>query len=377
MNTIQSLRIEKWMAPVWNGDRVWEESVCFFEDAEGNIRGGNLLYERFKITSVINYDASVVYEEHIDYEITDKGICRTEHSRIPVLKRQDYVSPYEGIPQIEWLCLPGKEYFVHIKPDIHEYQILVTYEVDAAHDEWGWAGIIPAAQGMGLPETYGRLEHNESLHIVYYGDSITAGWEASGADETAIDMYTLEPIRIHFERYPKMPVWARLVTEQLQSMFPNAKVTGDNLSAGGSTAKWGLDHVNELFDRVETPDLVFLGFSMNCMWDPAETFIEYIDGIVSEIRKRNPLCEFVVYPAMVANPEMEAYRHDNLLMYERALTGYAARREGIVCAPVHSMFREVMARGKEYYEISGNAVNHPNDFAIRLYAQVIWETICR
>ncbi len=382
MRTMQSLRTEKWMAPVWGGERMWEEPVCFFEDAGGDIKGGKLLYTPNKITSVINYDASIVYEEHIDYEVTQDGIRLTEGSNIPVLKRDAYIGAFTGEPGTDWLCLPEKEHFVHILADIVQFQILVTYETDSDSVEAevcpaAWTGCVPAKQGVKLVNTYDKLEKGEPLHVVFYGDSITAGWEASGADEWAVDMYSLEPMRIHFERYPKMPVWAQLVAEQLKSCFPNVDITKDNLSAGGSTAQWGLEHVNELFDRVAKPDLVFVGFGMNCMWDAPEVFIGYIRGILEELRKRNPDCEFVLYPAMVANPEMAAYQHDNMSIYEAALEEFAASQPGVIAAPVHSMFRELINRGKEYYEISGNAVNHPNDFSIRLYAQVIWETICR
>lgn len=360
-----------WLSPIWTNGTIFEEPVCFYEDAEKNIKGGKLLYAPDSITSIMNYDASIVYEEDRDYKITEDGICLLKSSRIPILHRKEYIASFTGEPDDAWLCLPGKEQLVQLFPEIHKYQVLVTYE--SHHDSWN--GYIPEKQGTKLKNTYNKLENGESLHIVFYGDSITAGWEASGANEQAVDMNSLEPDRVHFDRYPHMPVWPQLVTDQLRTKYPTATITKDNLSAGGSTAKWGLRHVNELFDRVSVPDLVFIGFGMNCMWDKPDVFLNYISGIRNELCKRNPDCEFVLYPAMVANPEMAVYQQQNMRAYEVALKDYAAHMPGIVVAPVHSMFRELQNRGKEYYEISGNAVNHPNDFSIRLYAQTIWETI--
>jgi len=367
-----NLQLKEWMMPVWQGGCIWEESVCFFEDAAGEIKGGRLLYAPEKISRITNHDGTVEYEEHRDYERTEYGILRAKDSRIPVLKREEYCEAYTGQPWADWLCLPDKERFIRILTEVYRSQILVTYE--AAGD---WTGIIPERQGEGLANTYEKLEKDEPLHIVFYGDSITAGWEASGANEPAVDMGSLEPIKVKSDRYPNVPVWAELVTAKLRESFPQAAITKDNLSAGGSTAKWGAEHVNELFDRVETPDLVFIGFGMNCMWDPVEMFMGYIETMIGELHKRNPNCEFVLYPAMTANPEMEAYQNRNMLIYEKALEEYATKQSGVIAAPVYSMFTEIEKRGKEYYEISGNCVNHPNDFSIRVYGQTIWETMCK
>lgn len=373
MANIQKEKLMNWLAPIWTGGTIWEEPVCFYEDAQGVIKGGKLLYAPDMVTRIINHDATLVYEEHRDYEVTKEGIRLVEGSRIPVLQRENFMEDFTGESDVEWQCLPGKEQYVRIFPEICEFQVLVTYEASSET----WCGPVPEKQGAKLVNTYRKLEKGEPFHIVFYGDSITAGWEASGADELAVDMYSLAPNRIHFDRYPHMPVWAQLVTEQLRRKYPAATITKDNLSAGGSTAQWGLEHVNELFDRVSVPDLVFIGFGMNCMWDKPEVFLDSIRGIRNELRKRNPACEFVLYPAMVANPEMEVYQHDNMRDYEIALEEFGSDLPGVVTAPVNSMFRELVNRGKEYYEISGNAVNHPNDFSIRLYAQTIWETMCR
>lgn len=363
-------RLQEWMAPIWKGGLIWEESVCFYEDATGQEKGGNLLYTPKKITKITNHDGTVIYEENKDYRVTERGIARTPGSRIPVLKREEYCKEYTDQPWAGWLCLPGQKEFIMILPHVYTYQVLVTYEA-----EGDWTGLVPERRGVKLVHTYEKLEAGKPLHIVYFGDSITAGWEASGADEPAVDMGSLNPMKVQSDRYPYMPVWAELVTRKLRETYPQATITKDNLSSGGSTAKWGVEHVNELFDRVETPDLVFLGFGMNCMWDPEEEFIGYIETIMTELKKRNPKCEFVLYPAMTANPEMQAYQNPNMQTYEKALQKCAGEHTGVITAPVYSMFKELEKHGKTYYEYSGNCVNHPNDFAIRLYGQTIWETI--
>ncbi len=365
-------RLNEWLAPVWKGGEIWEESVCFYEDGLKNEQGGNLLYTPKKITKITNHDGTIAYEEGKDYTVTERGIVRTADSRIPVLKREEYCKPYNDEPWAGWLCLEGKKEFILILPHVYQYQVLVTYEAGES-----WTGLVPERMGTRLTKTYEKLENGQPLHIVYFGDSITAGWEASGADEPAVDMGSLNPMKVQSDRYPHMPVWAELVTRKLRETYPQADITKDNLSAGGSTAKWGVDNVNTLFDRVEKPDLVFVGFSMNCMWDPTEQFMGYIDEIIRSLKKRNPECEFVLYPAMTANTEIPTYQNDGLLNYEKALFDYAKAHEGMAAAPVHSMFREMENRGKTYFNYTGNCVNHPNDFAIRLYGQTIFEAISK
>jgi hypothetical protein len=44
---------------------------------------------------------------------------------------------------------------------------------------------------------------------------------------------------------------------------------------------------------------------------------------------------------------------------------------GVAAVPVNTMFHELIRCGKKYMDISGNCVNHPNDFSVRIYAQVI------
>jgi acyl-CoA thioesterase I len=42
----------------------------------------------------------------------------------------------------------------------------------------------------------------------------------------------------------------------------------------------------------------------------------------------------------------------------------------VVLADVTTLWTQLLAR-KSYYDVTGNGLNHPNDFGHRLYAQVI------
>lgn len=353
----------KWLAPIWQGERMWEESLCFYEDGIGEIRGGKLLYEPEDLR-LTNHDATIEYELHKDYELEGRCVKLLPGSRIPVLARAIYCKPYEGVEWTDWLRLPDGKALIMICPEVYRYQILATY----SHKEEEWNTKVT---GKVLPGLKKKLESREPVHLVFFGDSITAGCEASGADEATVDMGTLGNLQIRGNHYPHMPVWAQLIRDRIQQLYPGSRITKDNLASCGSHTEWAVAHMEELFGRVDAPDVVFIGFGMNCMWESAEIFGGRIRQIMDHVRTLNPHCEFVLYPAMVANGEMNAYQHHNMKEFEEVLLQMAEEDAAVTAAPLYSMFCELLEKGKEYYEISGNCVNHPNDFSIRLYGQLI------
>ena len=44
-------------------------------------------------------------------------------------------------------------------------------------------------------------------------------------------------------------------------------------------------------------------------------------------------------------------------------------------ANVTEMHKAMFDAGKRYRDLTGNNINHPNDFVVRLYAQVILKTL--
>jgi acyl-CoA thioesterase-1 len=57
-----------------------------------------------------------------------------------------------------------------------------------------------------------------------------------------------------------------------------------------------------------------------------------------------------------------------ILEYRDGLAGLCD--DGVVIADVTSLWSALLAR-KSQYDLSGNGINHPNDFGHRLYAQTI------
>lgn len=354
---------------IWKNDTVYQEPVCFSETASGALTGGRLLYRPTQVIEVSSWDGLTKYEEGTDYLISDSHILRTKQSRIPFLRRSAYIKPYRGQSETAWLRLPGGREYAEIFPDVYRYQVLVTYR---HRDLWDRPPMQD--QSARLPRSFRLLNEGGAFHLVFYGDSITAGWEASGCDELAVDMITLKDCHAAVGRPPYMPSWAELVTDTLRRRFPDSRIHKYNRAAGGSTTGWGVRHADTLVSPC-TPDLVILGFGMNSLQDPPDQYLSEIRQIIQTIRLARPCCEFLLLSPMVPNPEIAEFQDNALPEQEKALRRLADREPGIALAEIHSLFLALMERGKEYLALTGNCINHPNDFAVRLYAQSILDTL--
>ena len=66
---------------------------------------------------------------------------------------------------------------------------------------------------------------------------------------------------------------------------------------------------------------------------------------------------------------------DSALNEVKNSSEYASKN--VALAKVHTMFSELLTvSGKLSRDYLGNNVNHPNDFGVRIYAQVVLKTLC-
>lgn len=222
------------LQPIWDGTFVYREPVCFSADKDGRPTGGTLLYQPEEILSVTSFDGSVFYQPVRDYTANGRQLVRTEASRIPYLERSVYCKPFTGVPETAWVRLSGGKAYMEVVSDVYRWQTLVTY----THRD-KWAGFQPKTCGESLPRSMEKLRAGGDFHLTLYGDSITAGWEASGCNERAIDMVTLGEYHVSLWHAPYQPAWAELVTNALQARYPQSNVIKTNRAAGGSTVQWG------------------------------------------------------------------------------------------------------------------------------------------
>jgi hypothetical protein len=82
----------------------------------------------------------------------------------------------------------------------------------------------------------------------------------------------------------------------------------------------------------------------------------------------NPDTEFVLVSTMLPNPELVIAaqgKHKSYLSVLQQLT-----RPGVVMADMTSISEELL-RHKTFQDMTSNNVNHPNDYLVRWYAQVM------
>lgn len=364
--------LDRYTAPFWQGSTVFHETVSFIEDEDGMVCAGALLYRPDKILSVRSSDLQTEYGEGRDYTVVGKRLVLAAGSRIRPLAFADYSPEYAPGAAEDWLVSASDpSRYIAVTDRILQAQVAVSY----THTD-AWTGQVPAVQIDRLPMTKKKLQKKETLTAVFFGDSITAGWEASGADETCIDKDTNRPFRLRISRAPYMPTWSQMVCDRLQEKAGLPDLIRINRGAGGAETTWGVRSAKELICP-EEPDLVFIAFGMNQTGCDGTTFKKDILSVIRTVRQSSPKAEFVLISCMMPNTDARAFAGHRLSEQEQAL--YALQSEltdvGIAVAPVYSMTKALLAAEKQYGDLSGNNLNHPNDMTIRLYAQTILATL--
>lgn len=343
--------VELSMDPFWQGTTMYNESVLMVSHA-GELPEANLLFAPIDILSVKSARLDQEYLENVDWVLEGGKLKLTPNSRIPYLSTDElYYSNYiEGvtIPMVNGGAVLYQEgsYF-------HDRQIVITY----THAANAWEGPVPQLADNTLTSTFSKLRNGEPLTIVLYGDSIADGSNGSN--------FVSAP--------PYLPSWGEMVAQTLEDHY-GSHITFLNQSVGGTASQWG---AAQAANRVaaHNPDLVIVAFGMN---DGSGTgvgdgvspsvFKNNILSIINTVRATNPNAEFVLVGTTLPNSEtifldQQPYYFTQLQSIANTMTGVAAANMTVV----HSELLE----HKTFIDMTGNNVNHPNDFLSRWYAQFI------
>src|SRR5690606_7814638 len=115
------------------------------------------------------------------------------------------------------------------------------------------------------------------------------------------------------------------------------------------------------------PDLVFIAFGMNdaSQRRPPEEYKANTQQIMETIRAANADAEFVLGAGMTGNADWKHSAPELYPAYRDALAEH--KGEGVAVADVTSVWLDMLKR-KRFTDLTGNGVNHPNDFGHRVYA---------
>ena len=330
------------LKPFWAAGGLAVNETISPTSYDGGLAKANLRFEPSKIISVTDYGLGTAYVEGKDYTVSGNTITITENSAIPFFKYDElYHNDPDRKPRV-FQTLEGGYLTFGGPPFFTGKQVCVTY----CHKE-PWKGpAYPSAQNE-LPRTFEKLKPGKPLRIVLFGDSISTGANSSGNN-----MYP-----------PFMPAFYPMVVAELERIY-GSEIDALNSSLGGKNCTWGRDNADALVTD-KNPDLVILGFGMNDSM-PAEQFMEATEKTMEIIRAKNPKVEFMLLMSFQPNAKWK----DLSIMagYLESLKKIEGR--GVAVADVWSL-HEYLLKNKTYWDMTANHVNHPNDYTVRMYAQVI------
>lgn len=335
--------------PYWEGNVVYNESYFPLENADKTISDRTLMYDIDRIVSVKNSALDIEYKYGRDYTVVDGKLHIVKGGNIPTIAYTDYKR--QNASGSAWFqCRDGSYTYCTENGYFHKAQIFITY---THSDEW--KSSVPESLIDTLSRTYSKLAAKRHVSTVFFGDSITVGCSASG-----IDYLQLEP---------RMPLYPNMTVAALKAKYGYNSISLVNTAVGGTTSQWGVETVQDNVISY-TPDLVVLAFGMNDGTGgvPAAQYKANIKSMIDAIRTKIPYCEFVLVAPMLANPAslFSGLQADYLPVLRQLSKEYS----GVAVVDITTPYRRILDR-KIYADITGNNINHPNDFIIRLYAQSI------
>ena len=119
-------------------------------------------------------------------------------------------------------------------------------------------------------------------------------------------------------------------------------------------------------------DVMIICFSMNDAGRPfsTEQFIANTQSIMDSIRAQNSDAEFILLMSFQNNPKWRSLKP--MIDYLEALK--ALEGPGVAVVDMWTMHGYLL-ENKTYWDMTGNHVNHPNDFLVRIYAQTLLATL--
>lgn len=336
----QKYDLHTYIHPIWEGNTVYNETLMFVGENEAP-----LLYEPEKVISVRSFDLATEYREGEDYVVRDGRIVRTENSRIPSFSEEEYY-PAEAVPGKCFSSLvEGHPYIFFSEGSvIFQRQIHVTYT-----HRGEWKGFLPT-KTKKLDRFLEKAARGEEVTVLFYGDSITTGANSSGRVGCG----------------PFADTWMEMIVKSMRERLHNEKINYVNTAVGGKATPWAIEELQSRAIDVD-PDLIFIGFGMNDGGRVPEEEGRLMTELVDRFREACPECDIALVSPMLPHFRLKGF-WGHQPKFEAEFANICASREHMELIPVTGVHSAVLER-KRYYDMTGNNVNHPNDFLARIYAQ--------
>ncbi len=378
---IQMSDLNPMMQPIFLGSSVQKETVMFLEKGEAK----QLLYPISQVQYVTSYDGKTVYENGKDYVVDNGVLILTQDSRIPCITREKYYGANSSsLLQTEY---NGQTVYTHWGEGrlMTDWQICVTYT-----HEGSWDGFRQNCEIEHFMPFVEKLKSCQDVTVFFYGDSITYGANASYISnyepfqasypmlfvQALADLfgYRVEYVNTGLKDTSKVP-------QEPYVGGTNGTITYINTAVGGWSSKDAAlqmdEYVAPMLEQYGC-DLLVIGVGMNdATFNPSLT-ADHVKMVCDLVLESNKEAAMLLISTMVPNPNAVNGWYGNQPLQEKKLLKLAEdyQESGISCgvACMTSVSLEVL-QYKEFHDYSGNNINHPNDFFVRVYAQTLLQTV--
>ena len=343
------------LQPIWSGDTAYNESVLVVEEQDGSIAPINLLYNATEIIKVQSATLVDTYTPDVDYSLENGKLVVNKDGNIPHLT-YDEMHP-TSVEQLEYQ-LPVDVYessaggYINLHEGMwyHNRQIVVTYK----HSD-SYQGYIPEGKLNLLPKTKAILENKQELRVLMYGDSITTGANSSGK----------------YAASPFMPIYPELFKKGIEKTY-GIPVKMANDSVGGKTSEWGVTNAPNVIKNHQDADfnLIVIAFGMNDGCEANKT-ASYQNKTMKLLKQSYPNAEFILVGTMLPNPDCIRTQSHHTEQSE-ALKDF--EDEGCVVCDITKVHQSLLER-KQFADMTGNDINHCNDYLTRVYATSLLKTL--
>ena len=272
--------------------------------------------------------ASIIYTEGIDYTIDYKKgrITRTPGSRIPDYSKHPLFEKTD-FDQNNFSNYSNNPYFIWVDYTTKQNDLLVE----------------TTDQSNYLAEFKNKLLRGSPVNIVSYGNSISAGGEASA------------------QQYRFQNRWI----DYLKQTYKATNISWEDASLPGYTTTEAILKWDATVGQ-KNPDLILLGWGMNEANVGGITPSEYKNNLIAlaQKSKQSKNAEVIIYSCFRPNENWH-YASHKMESYTQAAKE-AAVEANCAYIDVYGVFEKVFAR-KDQPSLLANNINHPNNFGHWLY----------
>lgn len=337
------------LEPAWNATTVHRESSVLLQKEDKAPIVARLGFPATEIISVKLATGEKTFVVGKDFQLSDDKLTLVfkPEAGAPVIQEKEMFPP-EGSPMSYRHRVGNMKQNMLYGPLgwFHNRQIEITYKTDPHSIN------VPTATlaEKYLPKTLARLKAGKPLLIGVSGDSISTGLDSSALCKAP----------------PFMPGYPELVAEQLRHSTKSEITLKNRAISGWSIANGNVDSEKLLRWK---PNLVIIAYGMNDVGrrDP-KWYKDQTQKLIDHVHAHDKDTEIILVSTMIGNAEWVHTPREMFPKYREALVSLTG--PGVALADVTSVW-ETFLKNKHDLDLTGNGLNHPNDFGHRLYAQTI------